>query len=192
MIIHVEWFTLIDVAFRWQGLYLGDREQHLSKHFKHIDVYNMVITYIKWRSLENYETINCNSNKEEKMALDRPYPKKTQWIHIVVGIGLESSGGSKARSSHKDLEKDDWGWSHGSGKDRARLKDWLLTGPGGGVSRMPYAPEGATRIKKMFVVKWWFPFPLDSHPPVQWVLGVLSPGRDADHSPVSSAEVKKV
>jgi hypothetical protein len=29
----------------------------------------------------------------------------------------------------------------------ARLKDWLLTGPGGGVSWMPYAPEGATGIK---------------------------------------------
>jgi hypothetical protein len=30
----------------------------------------------------------------------------------------------------------------------ARSKDWLLTGPGGGASRMPYAPEGATGIKK--------------------------------------------
>jgi hypothetical protein len=28
-----------------------------------------------------------------------------------------------------------------------------------------------------------------TQPPVQWVLGVLSPGRDADHSPPSSAEV---
>jgi hypothetical protein len=34
-------------------------------------------------------------------------------------------------------------WRHGAG-----LKDWLLTGPGGGVSRIPYAPEGATGIKK--------------------------------------------
>jgi hypothetical protein len=34
-----------------------------------------------------------------------------------------------------------------------------------------------------------------THPPIQWVLGALSlvvkrPGRDADHSPPSSAEVK--
>jgi hypothetical protein len=29
----------------------------------------------------------------------------------------------------------------------ARLKDWLLTGSGGGVSWMPYAPEGATGFK---------------------------------------------
>jgi hypothetical protein len=30
------------------------------------------------------------------------------------------------------------------GRHGARLKDWVLTGPGGGFSRMPYAPEGAT------------------------------------------------
>jgi hypothetical protein len=27
-------------------------------------------------------------------------------------------------------------------------------------------------------------------PPIQWVLGVKRPGREADHSPPSSAEVK--
>jgi hypothetical protein len=37
----------------------------------------------------------------------------------------------------------------------ARLKDWLLTGPGGGVSRMTCAPEGAIRIKMMFRVVFW-------------------------------------
>jgi hypothetical protein len=30
------------------------------------------------------------------------------------------------------------------GRHGARLKDWLLTGTGGGVSRMPYAPEAVT------------------------------------------------
>jgi hypothetical protein len=34
------------------------------------------------------------------------------------------------------------------GRLGARLKDWLLTAPGGGVSRMPYSPEGATGVKK--------------------------------------------
>jgi hypothetical protein len=29
-----------------------------------------------------------------------------------------------------------------------------------------------------------------TQPPVQWVSGVLSPGRDTDHSPQSSAEVR--
>jgi hypothetical protein len=58
--------------------------------------------------MENYEpTTNCNPNKEEKMALDRPYPKKTHWIHREVGIGLQPSGGSKPQSSQIDLEKDD-------------------------------------------------------------------------------------
>jgi hypothetical protein len=58
--------------------------------------------------MENYEpTTNCNPNKEEKMALVRPYPKKTYWIQRKVGIGLEPSGGLKARSSQKYLEKDD-------------------------------------------------------------------------------------
>jgi hypothetical protein len=43
--------------------------------------------------MENYEpTTNCNPNKEEIMALDRPYPKKTHWIYREVGIGLEHSG----------------------------------------------------------------------------------------------------
>jgi hypothetical protein len=58
--------------------------------------------------MENYEpTTNCNPNKEEKMALDRPYPKKTHWLHTEVGAGLKHSGGSKERSSQKDLGKDD-------------------------------------------------------------------------------------
>jgi hypothetical protein len=30
------------------------------------------------------------------------------------------------------------------GRHGARLKVWMLTGPGGGASRMPYGPEGAT------------------------------------------------
>jgi hypothetical protein len=34
------------------------------------------------------------------------------------------------------------------GRYGVRLKDWLLTGPGGGVSRMPNASERATGIKK--------------------------------------------
>jgi hypothetical protein len=38
------------------------------------------------------------------------------------------------------------------GKHGLRLKDWLLTGLGGGISRMPYAPEGAPGIKKMMMI----------------------------------------
>jgi hypothetical protein len=30
-----------------------------------------------------------------------------------------------------------------------------------------------------------------TQPPIQWVPGALSPGREADHSPPTSAEVKK-
>jgi hypothetical protein len=41
------------------------------------------------------------------------------------------------------------------------------------------------------------PAPGPTHPPIQWVLGAVSPGvkrlgRDAKHSPPSSAEVKNV
>jgi hypothetical protein len=32
-------------------------------------------------------------------------------------------------------------------KHGRKRKDWQTTGPDGGVSRMPYAPEGATRIE---------------------------------------------
>jgi hypothetical protein len=31
-----------------------------------------------------------------------------------------------------------------------------------------------------------------TQPPIQWVLGVKRPGREADHSPPTSAEVKKI
>jgi hypothetical protein len=58
--------------------------------------------------MENYEpTTNFNPNKEEKIVLDRSYPKKTHWIHREVGIGMEPSGGWKARLSQKHLEKND-------------------------------------------------------------------------------------
>jgi hypothetical protein len=52
--------------------------------------------------------------------------------------------------------------------------------------------------RHLFVYKGFFLYPLclgPTQPPVQWVPGVLSPGvkarpgRDADHSPPSSAEV---
>jgi hypothetical protein len=33
-----------------------------------------------------------------------------------------------------------------------RLKDWPLTGPGGGISYVPYAPEGTTGIKKTLII----------------------------------------
>jgi hypothetical protein len=31
-----------------------------------------------------------------------------------------------------------------------------------------------------------------THPPIEWVPGALSPGREADHSPPTSAEGKKM
>jgi hypothetical protein len=94
--------------------------------------------------MENYElTANWNPNKEEKMALDVPCPKKTPWIQRVVRIGLEPSGAQGAvvpkRPGKGRLRMKPWK----QGRHGARLKDWLLTGPGG-VSRMPYTPEGAT------------------------------------------------
>jgi hypothetical protein len=95
--------------------------------------------------MENYEpTTNLNPIKEEKMALYVPCPKKTHWIHREVRIGLEPSGAQGAivpkRSGKGRLRIKPWK----QGRRGARLKDWLLTGPGGGVSRMPYVPEGAT------------------------------------------------
>jgi hypothetical protein len=56
--------------------------------------------------MENYKSkTNCNPNNEEEMALDRPYTKKTNWIHTEVGIGLEPSGGSTAQSSQKTWKR---------------------------------------------------------------------------------------
>jgi hypothetical protein len=73
--------------------------------------------------------------------------KKTRCIHKEVDIGLVTSGARK-RGRPKRAEKGllrmkPWK----QGRHGARLKDWMLTGPGGGVSRMLYAPQGATGIK---------------------------------------------
>jgi hypothetical protein len=35
------------------------------------------------------------------------------------------------------------------------MKEWLLIEPGGGVSWMPYAPEGATGIKRLRDIYVW-------------------------------------
>jgi hypothetical protein len=68
--------------------------------------------------MENYTTkINCNPDKEEKMALDWSYPKEIDWIHRKGGTRLEHSGGSMARPSQKDMEEGGRGRSHGSGED---------------------------------------------------------------------------
>jgi hypothetical protein len=79
---------------------------------------------------------NCNPDKAEKMALDWSYPKETQWIYREVGTGLEPPV-----AVAKDMEGGQ-GKSFGSGKH----KQLLLTGSGGSVSQLPYAPEGATGI----------------------------------------------
>jgi hypothetical protein len=53
-----------------------------------INIYNQKLYQIKiYRKLRTND--HYNPNKEEKMALDRPCPKKTHWIHRKVCIGLE-------------------------------------------------------------------------------------------------------
>jgi hypothetical protein len=85
------------------------------------------------------------------MAMDWPYPKKTHWMHrpTEVDTGLQPSGGPEdavvpKRPGKGRLRMKPWK----RGRHGASLKHWLLTGTGGGVSRMPYAPEGETEIKK--------------------------------------------
>jgi hypothetical protein len=76
------------------------------------------------------------------MALDRPYPKKTHSVYREVSAGLEPSGGLEGVVVTKIpgkglLRMKPWKQRrHG-----ARLKGWMLTGTGGGASRMSYAPE---------------------------------------------------
>jgi hypothetical protein len=86
-------------------------------------------------------TTNCNPNKEEKVAMDWPFSKKTHWIHREVGIG--PSGGKKALSSKntRRLRMEPWQ----RGRHGARLKDWLLTEPGGGVFTDALCSRGRNR-----------------------------------------------
>jgi hypothetical protein len=96
--------------------------------------------FIKLIYMENYEpATNCNPNKEEKMALDRPYPKATHWCWTGTLRGLDFAVVTK-RPGKGRLRMKQWK----QGRHGARLKGWMLIGPGGGASRMPYGPEGAT------------------------------------------------
>jgi hypothetical protein len=75
-------------------------------------------------------------------------------------------------------------WEQVVEKNRSRDSDWLRAGVPVGVTifTSPRRPD-----------QLWGP----PQPPIQWVLGALSPGvkwpgREADHSPPTSAEVKKM
>jgi hypothetical protein len=45
---------------------------------------------------------------------------------------------------------------------------------------------------RIFSSPRWGPALGSTQPPIQWVPGTFSPGRDADHSPPASADVKKM
>jgi hypothetical protein len=67
----------------------------------------------------------------------------------------------------------------------SRYSDWLRAGRPRGQSSSP------GRAKNFLFSKSSRPAP-GSTQPIQWVPGVKRPGREADHSPPTSAEVKKM
>jgi hypothetical protein len=74
---------------------------------------------------------------------------------------------------------------------RSRYKDWLRAGRPRDRSSSP------GRDKNFLFSKSSRPALVSTQPPIQWVPGALSsgiklPGREADHSPPTSAEVKKM
>jgi hypothetical protein len=74
---------------------------------------------------------------------------------------------------------------------RSRNSDWLRAGRPKGRSSSP------GRFKNFLFSTWSRPALGFTQPPIQCVLGALSPGvkrpvREADHSPPTSAEVKQM
>jgi hypothetical protein len=75
--------------------------------------------------------------------------------------------------------------------NRGRYSDWLRAGRPRGRS------SSSGRVKNLLFSTSFRPALGSNHPPIQWVpgdlsLGVKRPGREADHSPPASAEVKKM
>jgi hypothetical protein len=67
----------------------------------------------------------------------------------------------------------------------SRYSDWLLAGRPRGRSSSP------GRGKNFLISTSSRPVLGPTEPPIQWVPRVMRPGREADHSPPTSAEVKK-
>jgi hypothetical protein len=81
-----------------------------------------------------------------------------------------------------------WNWEP---RHLSRYSDWLLAGRPRGRSS---SPGGS---KNFNFSMWSRPALRPTQPPIQWVPGVLPPGakrprREADHSPPTSVEVKKM
>jgi hypothetical protein len=75
--------------------------------------------------------------------------------------------------------------------ERSRYNDWLRAGQPKGRSSSP------GKIKNFLFSTLSRPALRPTQPPIQWVLGALSPGvkwhgREADHSPPTSADVKEI
>jgi hypothetical protein len=50
----------------------------------------------------------------------------------------------------------------------------------------------SSKVKNFLFSKLSRPAPRSTLPPIQWVPGALSPGHEVDHSPPTSAEVKRM
>jgi hypothetical protein len=118
------------------------------------------------------------------MELDWLFPKETHWIHREVCTRLEPPGGSKAQPSQKDPEEESRDNSVGI------ATGYGLDDRGTGVrvavdARIFSSPRRPDRF-------WGPPIILSNG---YWGLfprRVKRPGREADHSPATSAEVKKM
>jgi hypothetical protein len=81
--------------------------------------------------------------------------------------------------------------THDEGQNSSRYIDWLWAGQPRGWSLSP------SRANNFLFSILSRPALGPIHPPIQWVLGAVSPGvkqprHEADHSPKASAEVKKM
>jgi hypothetical protein len=83
--------------------------------------------------MENYKTTaNFNAHKEEK-----PTGSTEKSV-----LNWKPHGGSKARTSQKDLAEKGEEDVMETGTTWSWLNELLVTGTGGNISQMPYAPEG--------------------------------------------------
>jgi hypothetical protein len=114
---------------------------------------------------------------------------------LFPGIYLRMSNGVKnVKELHSTIEKMHayyYNYYYKEPGERSQYSDWVRAGRQRGRSSSP------RRAKNFLFSTLSRPALGPTQPPVQWVLGALfpgvkQPGREADQSPLNSAEVKKM
>jgi hypothetical protein len=102
---------------------------------------------------------------------DAPTPHMCQ-----LGSLLTETAKQPSRCRQRNQQK-----SRRTAYSRRRYSDWLRAGRSRGRSSRIFSSPISSR-----------PAPGSIQPPIQWAPGIMRPGCEADHSPLASAEAKKM